>query len=90
MRLEVQITHDEFVGHVQSKVQEAMALNHHLRVREVAKRHNVSFPLLYQLSRWEPESGRSFQFRKLLDAYDCALELLTNNQATTNLHRYPK
>lgn len=76
MRLEVQITHDEFVRHIQSKVQEAMALNHHLRVREVAKRYNVSYPMMYQLSRWEPDSDRSFQLRKLIDAYDCALELL--------------
>ena len=83
MRLEVKITHDEFVRHIQSKVQEALSATPHLRVREVAKRYNVSYPLMYQLSRWEPDSERSFQLRKLIDAYDCALALLTNNQQTT-------
>ena len=74
--------HDSVVAVIQSKVQEALAKVPRDRVQSVVQGHGVSYGMLYKISRWDPCFDQSFNFRKLLDAYDCACDLLEQGHQT--------
>jgi len=69
--------HDHLIQTVQAKVQEAMDKHHKDVIKEAARRHYVSYGLMYTITKWKPSyQGQSFNLRKLLDAYECACDLL--------------
>jgi hypothetical protein len=69
--------HDLLIQTVQSRVQEAMDKRRRDVLEEAARRHYVSYALLYRITKWRPSCrGESFNLRKLLDAYECACDVL--------------
>lgn len=71
--------HDSLILTIQAKVQEAMDKRDRAVLEEAAGRHLISYNLLYRITRWRPtvaQDAPSFNLRKLLDAYDCACDVL--------------
>jgi len=71
--------HDTFVRRVQSEMHSAVGKLGMPKAVTVAQHYDVSATLIRKLLLWEPEGpntrASSFNFRKLLDAYDFAVEV---------------
>ena len=68
--------HDTLITHIQNFVIEAVDKHGWPDVREICEHYNVSATLLRRIYLWEPKDRTSFNFRKLIEAYDFAYDAI--------------
>ena len=68
--------HDTLIRHVQSFVIEAVDEKGWPFVTEMCELYGISVTLLRKLYLWDEEDTQSFNFQKLINAYDLAYDVV--------------
>jgi hypothetical protein len=76
--------HDTLIKHIQNYVIEAVSKEGWPMLRELCEVYDVSHPVLRKIYFWEPKDHTSFNFQKLINAYDLAYDLVHGMKAKSN------
>ena len=73
--------HDTLIRHIQSLVIEAVDKQGWPFVTEMCEVYGISVTLLRKLYLWEEKDNQSFNFQKLINAYDLAYDVVHGMRA---------
>lgn len=72
--------HDTLIKHIQNYVIQAVALDGWPTIRELGEVYDISPTMLRKLYLWDPKDNTSFNFQKLINAYDLAYDCVHNRK----------
>jgi hypothetical protein len=75
--------HDTLIKHIQNLVIEAVDKEGWPHMREMCEIYGISPTHLRKIYLWESENKQSFNFQKLIDAYDLAYDVVHDRKLKT-------
>ena len=73
--------HDTLIRHIQNVVIEAVGQEGWPFISEMCEIYGVSITLMRKLYLWDEKDNQSFNFQKLINAYDLAYDVVHNMKA---------
>ena len=73
--------HDTLIKHIQNYVIEAVDKIGWTEVRYMCEPYDISPTLVRRVYLWEPKDNTSFNFRKLIEVYDFAYDVVHDYKA---------
>ena len=73
--------HDTLIKHIQNLVIEAVDKLGWPYAADIAENYDISITLIRRVYLWEPKDNRSFNFRKLIEVYDFAYDVVHGYRA---------